>query len=216
MTQSRFQRVSAVSLALTGLLLAIFWITHAETLADPVAYQRQHWLGLAGSLLLPVGLTGIGLRLLAVDAGTVGLVGFLLAFLSSLLSLAISATDAFVWPAIARAQPELILTAAGVFDPDSPVYTSNFALIGAALPLVVVGYGALGLALWQSRAFSRPATILLVLAAWATAFAPGLVPHGALLPKVLVYSPLAIALVWMGAQLWRGDTQSERKGIAEP
>lgn len=129
--------------------------------------------------------------------------GFLLAFLSSLLSLAISATDAFVWPAIAQTQPTLILAPDGAFDPDSPVFTSNFALIGAGLMLVVVGYGALGLALWRSRAISRPATLLLVLAVWATAFAPGLVPHGALLPKILVYSPLAIALVWVGAQLWR-------------
>lgn len=210
MTHPIIERIAAVALALAGTLLAIFWITHRETLADPDAYQRQHMLGLVGTLLLPVGLLGIGVRLSASRAGTLGLIGFLLAFFSSLLSIGISATDAFVWPAIAQAQPELILTGTGHFDSAGPIYTSNYALIGATLPLVVVGYAALGWGLWHSAAISRPATLLFVLAAWATAFAPGLVPHGALLPKLLVYSPLAVASLWLGRELWQDPNGKEK------
>ena len=210
MTQTTLQRIFGAVLALAGLLIGVFWITHPQTLNDPDGYQRQHLLGLIGVLLLPLELMGIGMRLLASGAGWLGFVGFLLAFLTSLLAIGISTADAFIWPAIARAQPGLILGTDGAFNESSAVFTSNFALIRTALPLVVIGYALLAVAAWQTRAFSRAATLLLVYAAWATAIGPSFVPHNALAFKILIYTPVAIGLVWVGIELWQVDSLSER------
>ncbi len=211
MTQTTFQRTAAATLALAGLLIAIFWITHPETLNNPDGYQRQHLLGLIGVLLLPVGLVGIGMRLMPTGGGLPGLIGFLLAFLSSLFAIGVSAADAFIWPAIARVQPGLILAPNGTFDESSAIFTSNFVLIGAGLLMVVIGYALLAIALWQKRTFGRPAILLLVYAAWATAIAPGFVPHDALAVKALVYIPVAIGWIWVGVEMWQTPLGSERK-----
>ncbi|MFZ1753701.1 MAG: hypothetical protein WBO46_00585 [Caldilineaceae bacterium] len=50
MTQAALQRITAGSLAVAGLLIALFWITHPETLAAPDVCQplRRHRAGVDG------------------------------------------------------------------------------------------------------------------------------------------------------------------------
>jgi hypothetical protein len=61
-----FRRLTGVCLALAGILIALFWILHPEEsllLTNPAGYQQEHFLGFAGTLLLPLGLVGLYGRL---------------------------------------------------------------------------------------------------------------------------------------------------------
>lgn len=210
---SIFRKITAVGLALAGILIALFWILHPETLTDPATYQAIHYLGLAGALLLPLGLVGVFGRLALQKPSLLGLLGFLLAFTSSLLAIGVSAADTLIWPAIAQTQPDLILLADGHFAESSPVFSATFPLIMVSLLLVLLGYTLLGVALWRGRVFSRPAIVLFVYAAVATAVGPGFIPHGNLLLNFVVYGPVAVGLGWLGLSLWqeKGAAATSRK-----
>ncbi|MCA9949848.1 MAG: hypothetical protein KDE48_09390 [Anaerolineales bacterium] len=199
-----FRKMAATCLAASGILIALFWILHPDVPTDPAVYQYEHYLGLLGTLLLPVGLVGIYSRLVEAKTGWLAFTGFLLAFFSSLLAIGVSAADTFIWPAIVRVQPALILTEHGHFDQSSEIFTANFVLIMGALPFVIFGYSLLGVVFWRKQMFPRQAIVLFVYAAWATAVAPGFVPHSDLVLNVLIYTPAAIGLTWIGLGLWRG------------
>jgi hypothetical protein len=205
-----FQRVTAVALALAGILIALFWILHPEEsllLTNPAGYQQEHFLGFIGTLLLPLGLVGLYGRFTQTKSIRLGLAGFMLAFISALLSLTVNAVDTFVWPAIAQMQPNLILTAEGHFDETSSVFSATFPLIMTAVFLVLVGYTLLSIALWQAKIVPRPAAVLLAIAAILSTVGSGFILHTNILLNVLIYTPIAAAFVWLGVVIWSGTLE---------
>ena len=212
-----FQRITAVSLALAGILIALFWIFHPEEsllLTNPAGYQQEHLLGFAGALLLPLGLMGLYGRLSQTSHSHLGLAGFVLVFISALLSLASNAVDTFVWPAIAHMQPSLILTTEGHFDEASTVFSATFPLIMTAVLSVLIGYTLFSIALWQAQAVPRPAAVLLTIAAILSAVGPGFIPHDNLLLNLLIYAPSAASLIWIGVVMWSGGNTSSAQDRA--
>jgi hypothetical protein len=160
-------------LALSRLLGPDWATTPAYTLTYTVAL-----LGM-GSLLLA--LTTIYTRESAA-LGKVGLIGYLTAFLGTLMVAGDWWFEAFVVPMIATAAPVVL---------DLPI--SGSVLVGAiaTVGLYTMGWMLFGLAVLRTRAVPRPAALLLL--------ASGLL--GPLALSTPYQIPLAIAIGWIGLTL---------------
>ena len=145
----------------------------------------------AYTLTYAVALLGMGSLLLAVTAvytresaalGTVGLIGYVTAFLGTLMVAGDWWFEAFVVPAIATAAPAVL---------DLPL--SGSVLVGAiaTVGLYTVGWTLFGLAALRAHAFPRAAALLLL--------AGGLA--GPLALSTPYQIPLAIAIGWIGVTL---------------
>jgi hypothetical protein len=157
-----------------GRLLGQNWVT---TPAYPVTYF--------------VALLGMGALLLALSAiytresdalGRLGLIGFVTAFLGTLMVAGDWWFEAFVVPMIATAAPVVL---------DLPI--SGSVLVGAiaTVGLYTMGWMLFGLAVLRTRAVPRPAALLLL--------ASGLL--GPLALSTPYQIPLAIAIGWIGLTL---------------
>lgn len=197
MTTTRLMRWSGPALLLAGVLILAGGLLHPSA-ADPRAFARPAWL-LAHAILIvslflaQPGFTGLYTRQ-AERAGALGLIGFVLITIGSMLTTAALTVDAFVFPAL-LASPG----AAALADPAGP-------LLGGPLGLVLLGATAtfslgaimLGAATIRARVFAAwPALLLAVggplLAAGDLLPAP-LGPVGAVL--------LGLGCVWFGIQLF--------------
>ena len=129
--------------------------------------------------LLLLGLVGLYARQ-SEEAGTLGLVGFLLAFLGTMLIAGDLWFEAFAVPYLAEVSPRLAET--------SP---TGLLLAGAAASFASFGVGWLlfGIASFRARVFPRVAAVLIILGA-LVGFPSPLFP-----PKLVV---LALAVGWMG------------------
>ena len=157
----------------------------------------------AYTLTYAVALLGMGSLLLAVTAvytresaalGTVGLIGYVTAFLGTLMVAGDWWFEAFVVPAIATAAPAVL---------DLPL--SGSVLVGAiaTVGLYTVGWTLFGLAALRAHAFPRAAALLLL--------AGGLA--GPLALSTPYQIPLAIAIGWIGLTL---EPESDRWHAAAP
>jgi hypothetical protein len=215
MFSDKIIRWSGIALALGGLLAALFWILHPEEsvlLTDPAGYQAEHVLDFVGLILLIPGFIGLYARL-ANRAGMLGFAGFLLTVLPLMVMMGISVVDMSIWPAIARVQPDLILTAEGEFNQASGPFAATIALIVPFAMTGALGSILFGIAIWRSGLMPSLAGLLLALGGPLYFMGPGFVPHEMLLLNLLVYGPFALATVWLGASLL---AKSEVVGQAVP
>jgi hypothetical protein len=158
----------------------------------------------AHTLTYSLALLGMGALLLALTAiytceavalGRLGLIGYVIAFLATLMVAGDWWFEAFVVPTIATAASEVL---------DLPV--SGSVLVGAiaTVGLYTAGWTLFGLAVLRARRFPRFAALLLV--------AGGLV--GPLALSTPYQIPLAIAIGWIGVTLRSesrlGETASTR------
>jgi hypothetical protein len=172
-----------------GRLLGPDWVT---TPAYTVTYSVA-LLGM-GSLLLA--LTTIYARESAV-LGRLGLIGYVTAFLGTLMVAGDWWFEAFVVPMIATAAPAVL---------DLPI--SGSVLVGAiaTVGLYTVGWTLFGLAALRAHAFPRPAALLLL--------AGGLA--GPLALSTPYQIPLAIAIGWIGLTLAPESDRSHAAAVAPP
>jgi hypothetical protein len=138
-----------------------------------------------------VALLGMGALLLALTAlytrefdalGRLGLIGYVIAFLGTLLVAGDWWFEAFAIPKIATEAPEIL---------GLPPSDSLLAGVIATVGLYTVGWTLFGLAALRGRAFSLPATVLMVLGGLA----------GPLVLLTPYQVPLAIAIGWTGLTL---------------
>jgi hypothetical protein len=123
------------------------------------------------------------------ETGTLGLIGFLVAFIGTVMTAGLLWSAAFVGPWLAEAAPELLDTEpAGLF-------AAGFML---SLVLLALGWLLFGLASLQARVLPRGAAILLMV--------------GSVLFFVIFLLEVpgssvvfGAALAWMGYTLWSGD-----------
>ena len=118
----------------------------------------------------------------ATAAGRLGLIGYLVAALGTLLIAGDWWYEAFVGPQIAALAPELLKTA-----------PSGSILIGAAISVgsFALGWVIIGIATYRAHVFPRGAAILTVIGGVA----------GILALSAPFQIPLALAVGWMGTSL---------------
>ena len=157
-----------------GGLLGPDWLTTP-------AYSLTYTLALLGMAALLLALTSIYNRESAA-LGRLGLIGYVTAFLGTLMVAGDWWFEAFVVPMIATAAPAAL---------DLPI--SGSVLVGtiATIGLYTMGWTLFGLAALRTRAFPRAAALLLV--------AGGLA--GPLALSTPYQIPLAIAIGWIGLTL---------------
>lgn len=145
----------------------------------------NYGLGLVGFLLLLLALTGLYVRHWEAT-GTLGLVGYLVAFVGTALTAGDWWFESFAVPWIAEVGPQ-------TFD-SRP---TGRLVIGGAMTFFsfMIGWVLFAVAGWRARVFPRPAAALLIVGAVAGQLA-----------GPLFQVPLALGVGWMGLWLWRsGD-----------
>jgi hypothetical protein len=157
-----------------GRLLGPDWVTTP-------AYTVTYSIALLGMGALLLALTAIYTHESAV-LGRLGLIGYMTAFLGTLMVAGDWWFEAFVVPMIATAAPAIL---------DLPIFGSMLAAVIATVGLYSVGWTLFGLAALRAHAFPRAATVLLL--------AGGLA--GPLVLSTPYQIPLALAIGWIGLTL---------------
>ncbi len=183
--------VSVVAAALIvvsqGLNLALGLAMGAQS-ADSVLHTVRFGLALLAMYALLLALTGLYLRQ-ADHAGMLGLAGYLVAFLGTLLVAGDWWFESFIAPRIAATAPEVMTGA-----------ISGSLLVGAAATfgLFAIGWITFGIATFRANVYPRPAAALLIIGGLAGILA-GSTPYQV---------PLALAVGWIGFALMRSERRA--------
>lgn len=198
----RLLRLAGLLSVAAGVLLVVtqllFSLTFVVADGDPVRHARSPLAGVNGLLTLLavyllLGLVGLYARQ-AAASGTLGLVGFLVAVLGTMLLAGYWWWEAFAVPYAAEQVPALVAaTPTGRLLAGRTVSFGVFAL----------GWVLFGLASVRARVFPRDAALLLIIGGVIGLWIATVPGAGAL---------LAVAVAWMGMWLLRSD----RGGQAEP
>jgi hypothetical protein len=158
--------------------------------ADNVLHSVKYGLALIATIALLFALTGLYLRQ-ADAAGRLGLVGYVVAFVGTVLVAGDWWYESFIAPQIAAVAPQVMTGA----------ITGSMA-VGAAATFVLfaLGWTIFGIATFRANVYPRPAAVLLTIG--------GLV--GILALSTPYQVPLAIAIGWIGYSLM----QSEHAGAS--
>ena len=177
---------AGVSLVIAELLSLLFFGYDFSNTATTDTYTFYSvWIMIAG-LLLPLGLVGLYARQLEAS-GLLGLVGFVVAFIGTVLVAGFFWTSAFIAPLLAVEAPELLAVLV--------------ALPGFFRSFIVFAFGWLlfGVATLRAGIYPRAAAVLLIVGAVLV-----------VIPRPLTSIVLAAAVVWMGYVLFRrGGTPAE-------
>jgi hypothetical protein len=160
--------------------------------ADNVLHSVKYALALIATISLLFALTGLYLRQ-ADAAGRLGLVGYVVAFVGTVLVAGDWWFESFVVPEIAAVAPQVMTGAIG----------ASMA-VGAAATFVLfsLGWTIFGIATYRANVYPRPAAILLTIG--------GVV--GILALSTPYQVPLALGIGWIGYSLM----QSERAEALAP
>jgi hypothetical protein len=203
MSPARLLRLAGLLSVAAGVLLVVTQLLFSLMLVvadgDPVRRARSPLAGVNGLLtllagyLLLLGLVGLYARQ-AAASGTLGLVGFVVAVLGTMLLAGAWWLEAFAVPwAVLKAPALVAATPTGRLLAGRSVSFGVFAL----------GWVLFGLASLRARVFPRDAAILLIIGGVIGIWI-------AVVPGAGV--PLAVAAAWMGVWLLRSD----RGGQVEP
>jgi hypothetical protein len=183
--------VSVIAAALIvvsqGLNLALGLAVGAQS-ADSVVHTVRYGLALFAMYALLLALTGLYLRQ-ADHAGRLGLAGYLVAFLGTLLVAGDWWFESFIVPRIAATAPEVMTGA-----------ISGSLLVGAAATfgLFAIGWITFGIATFRANVYPRPAAALLIVGG-AVGVLAGSTPYQV---------PLALAVGWIGFALMRSERRA--------
>jgi hypothetical protein len=171
------------------------WLLGPDWVTTP-AYTVTYSVALVGMGAMLLALTAIYTRESAV-LGRLGLIGYVTAFLGTLMVAGDWWFEAFVVPMIATAAPAVL---------DLPI--SGSVLVGpiATVGLYTVGWTLFGLAALRAHAFPRAATLLLL--------AGGLA--GPLALSTPYQIPLALAIGWIGLTLESGSRTQQTAATQPP
>jgi hypothetical protein len=151
-----------------------------EGVASP-AHTLTYALALLGMGTLQLALTAMYTRDSAAP-GRLGLIGYVTAFLGTLMVAGDWWFEAFAIPTITTAAPEVLR-----LPPSGSMLTGAIATVG----LYTVGWTLFGIAAFRARTFPRPAALLLIVGGLA----------GPLALSTPYQVPLAIAIGWIGYTL---------------
>lgn len=184
-------RASGLSGAVAGMLIAatevVSLLVGRQSVDLPSLVNEV--VRLAALILLLLALVGLYAR--QVDqAGTIGVAGFLLAFVGTTLLAGDVWFEAFVFPYLTEVAPDALAA-----DP------SGILLVGAFVSFLTFVFGWLlfGVASFRAAVFPRAASVLLIGGAII------LFPSPLFPPKLVVF---ALAVGWMGLWLYRSQRPS--------
>jgi hypothetical protein len=175
-----------VSLAIAELVSLSFFGYDFSRTATTSTYALYSLLIMITGVLLPLGLVGLYARQSEVS-GALGLVGFVVAFVGTMLVAGFFWTSAFVAPVLAVEAPELLAVRS------LPGFFRSFIVFG-------LGWLLFGVATLRAGVYPRVAAVLVVVGAVLI-----------VIPLPLTGVVLAVAVAWMGYGLFRGrGTPAER------
>jgi len=175
---------AALIIVSQGLHLALGLAMGAQP-ADNVLHSVKYVLALLAMFALLLALTGLYLRQ-AHAAGRLGLIGYLIASLGTVLVAGDWWFESFIVPQLAAVAPQVMNAA----------ITGSMLVGGAAtFGLFAVGWTVFGIATFRANVYPRPAAVLLTIG--------GLV--GILALSTPYQVPLAIAVGWIGYSLTRSQ-----------
>ncbi len=188
------RQAGLASIVAAGLIL----VSQVTQLLLPLTLPESFWiatqslrmgLALLAMFVLLLALTGLYARQVPAG-GKLGLVGYLVAFLGTMLVAGNWWYEAFIGPALRERAPELLTTAPG-----------GSILIGAAITSVTfaAGWVTFGLASVRAGVFPRRTAVLMTVAGVA----------GVLTLISPFQIPLALAVGWMGLWLVRTGSRQE-------
>jgi hypothetical protein len=153
--------------------------------ADTVLHSVKYVVALLAMFALLLALTGLYLRQ-AGAAGKVGLFGYLIASLGTVLVAGDWWFESFIAPQLAAVAPEVMTDA-----------ITGSMIVGAAATfgLFAAGWTLFGIATFRARVYPRPAAVLLIIG--------GVV--GLLALQTPYQVPLAIGVGWIGYSLTRSQ-----------
>ncbi len=178
--------LSGVSSVIGDLLSLVVDLESAESAAT-VPYVFVFLLYLLGTVLLLLGLVGLYVRQ-SEAAGVLGFVGFLVAFLGTVLVSGALWFELFITPSLAAEAPGLAEAELGL---------AGFIL---SFLLVIIGWILFGVATLRARVYPRPAAVLLIAGA-VVSFAP--IPLSGII--------LSVAVAWLGFVLFTGRGMSSEQ-----
>ena len=178
-----------------GLNLALGLAMGAQS-ADSAVHTLKYGLALVAMYTLLLALTGLYLKQ-ADRAGRLGLTGYLVAFLGTLLVAGDWWFESFIVPRIAATAPDVMTGA----------ITGSMAVgAGATFGLFAVGWIVFGVATFRAKVYPRPAAVLLIIG--------GVV--GILAGSAPYQIPLAIAVGWIGYALTRSERRADIAAAPAP
>ena len=206
MTSSNLIRWAGLSLVVTGVLLVVGPIIHPAD--DPTSLATSLWAIahylILGSLIF--GLLGtVGLYARQVEeAGSLGLVGFIMLFVALALFTGLTFFEAFILPVLATEAPQFV---GGLFAGEISLGVLETVAPVAGL-VESIGGLLFGIAIIRAGILPRWAAIVFII---------GIVPAGLgpLLPEVVARISnvvLGIGLAWLGYALW----SERREKASEP
>jgi len=175
---------AALIIVSQGVHLALGFAMGAQS-ADNVLHSVKYVLALLAMFALLLALTGLYLRQ-AESAGKLGVTGYLVAFLGTVLLAGDWWFESFIVPQIAAVAPQVMTGA-----------IAGSMLVGAAATfgLFAVGWIVFGVATFRAHVYARPAAVLLIIGG-AVGILAGSPPYQV---------PLAIAVGWIGYSLTRSQ-----------
>jgi hypothetical protein len=195
-------RWSGLALVTGGLLLVVATALHPSRETPRTILEAEgrlvaaHVLFTLSTLLVLLGLPGL-YGTASVRMGRLGLVGFLLAFLGTML-IAVSGSFGFLAPVLAAQSPATI-DAINRYLPEA-------ALNGVAFAGFVVGFVSFGVAMARTAGFPRPSGVLVAIGAptQVVGFALAqLVAPAWWSMAILGSAALGAGLAWPGYQIWQ-------------
>ncbi len=205
MSSSNLMRWSGLAASVGGALFVVLDVAEFLLLGNQSyseAAATGAWILVEGSFFLALVLIGLGLVGLylrqARQAGALGLIGFVVAFLGGMMAAGSTWSETFFGAWLAQAAPELLDA-----DPAGAV----IAGVLMSYLLFALGWLLFGLASLRAGVLARGASILLMVGAlWFVAGGLGELPFAGVL--------YGAAMAWMGFALW-SDTADEPSLIAE-
>jgi len=178
-----------------GVHLALGLAMGAQS-ADSVLHSVKYVIALLAMFALLVALTGLYLRQ-ADAAGALGLIGYLIAALGTVLIAGDWWFESFIAPGIAAVAPQVMTGA----------ITGSMAVGAAAtFGFFAVGWIVFGIATFRANVYPRPAAALLVIGG-AVGILAGSTPYQV---------PLAIAVGWIGYSLTTSEPGDARALATTP
>ena len=176
------------TLILISAIIGTLTFGGAETVAEQAstgAYAFVTLLYLLAVILVLGGLVGLYARQ-SEEAGLLGVVGFLVAFLGTALMVGASWNQAFFTPGLAETPIGFVLLEQGLTGWVNFGFTLTFLLVS-------LGWLVFGVATLLARVYPRPAAVLLIVGALVS-----------LIPLSYTEVVLAAAIAWLGFDLLAG------------
>ncbi len=207
MASTKLIRWSGLLTLLSGVLFLLWWglmglmLPSSGTFLNMVLasnWVAVNMLGLVVAVLIPLCLVGLYAKQIE-KVGILGLLGFLLAFIGSILYASLQFEETIAWPILAVHAPSLL-------DAQGPLLSNQtFSLIYLLMGLLyMLGFILFGIATMRVAVLTRWGALLLIIG--AVLFGAGtFVPVFVRTIGAIFYG---VGFAWLGYTLWRDKGES--------